>query len=140
MKIDLSKVICLAAACLLPGTTTAERTGPGQHHGHHDFPPGVSQFHDVMAPLWHAEAGPGRVASTCAQAATLREKAQGIADAAPPAAAEDVAAWQTATRRLIEAASELESGCIDKSADVESVLAGLHHAFHDLVRLVGHRH
>jgi hypothetical protein len=76
-----------------PATTTGhehgEEHGHGHGHGHDgkghkdekDMPAPVRDFHAVLAPLWHADKGPERAAKTCAQAATLREKAQATGDA-----------------------------------------------------------
>ena len=64
------------------GATTPTSSGKHvEHHDeHHDLAPAVKEFHDVLSPLWHMGKGPDQTAKTCAQIATLRERANATAD------------------------------------------------------------
>ena len=63
----------------------------GEHHKEESkLTPAVREFHQVLAPLWHAEKGPDRVTNTCAKAPTLKEKATATGDAALIAATSEL--------------------------------------------------
>lgn len=92
----------------------------GEHGEHHKeeskLPPAVREFHQVLAPLWHAEKGPDRVASTCAKAPTLKEKATATGDAA-----------------LIAATTELVAECAkDGRPQFDARFTAVHEKFHAL--------
>lgn len=89
-----------------------------EHEEHHDeMAPAVRDFHDTLAPLWHAPKGPERVTKTCDSAPTLQAKAKATNDADLAAATDALAA---------ECAKE-------GRPDVEAKLAAVHARFHALM-------
>ena len=55
------------------------------HHGEHGALPGpVNDFHEVLAPLWHAPKGPERANATCGKVMDLNTKASAITTAPAP--------------------------------------------------------
>ncbi len=65
-------------------TSTSAHAHEGGHKDHahgHALPPALKDLHGVLAPLWHAEKGPGRVDATCAKADVLRERSEATKDA-----------------------------------------------------------
>lgn len=117
--------------------------GDGHHmehgqHAHHDFPPAVDAFHEVLQPLWHAEAGDARVADTCAATADLLDKADAIVFADAPEGTSDADAWKTNATALTSALQALDETCKDDPASFDASFKGVHDAFHELVALIGH--
>lgn len=109
----------LVSACGGPAATAATPTGAEAGEHHHDesaLPPPVRAFHDALAPLWHSDKGPDRVAKTCTQAASLRAKADATGDA-----------------ELIAASTALVTEC-DNAArpNFETRFADVHERFHVL--------
>jgi hypothetical protein len=89
----------------------------GEHGDHHkDLPPTTKAFHDVLAPLWHMEKGPDRTAKTCAQIATLRDKATA-----------------TGNKELVAATTALSAEC-DKEGrpEFDARFTTVHERFHAL--------
>lgn len=108
-----------------PETTggTTEPSGHGEEHaeggGHHHagLSPELRDFHSVLKPIWHSEAGPGRVEKACAGTAELNEKAAAVGDA-----------------ELVAGAKAVEAACAKEGqADVEPQLSALHERFHALL-------
>jgi len=112
-----------------PQTTAGHHGGDhkgehrAEHHGDHDehhkdeskLPAPVREFHKVLAPLWH-DKSPERTAKTCAQAATLKEKAAATGDAA-----------------LVSATDELVAECgKDGRPQFEAKFKVVHEKFHAL--------
>jgi hypothetical protein len=103
-------------------TSSAKEEHHGDHKGDHkgdhhkDLPAPVHAFHEVLAPLWHLEKGPDRTAKTCAQVATLREKATATAD-----------------KELLAATTALAAEC-DKAGrpDFDARFSAVHERFHKL--------
>lgn len=122
--------------------------GHGDHHAGHDkkphkeFPATVSTFHDQMAPLWHAAKGDKRTNETCTAVDDLRKAAVAVeADAVPEKAKAKADEWKAAAKELIAATDNLKVACDQpKRPDFEGTFMKLHHAFHGLVKLVGHKH
>lgn len=88
----------------------------GEHHKDESkLPAPVREFHKVLAPLWH-DKSPERTAKTCAQAATLKEKAAATGDAA-----------------LVSATDELVAECgKDGRPQFEAKFKVVHEKFHAL--------
>jgi hypothetical protein len=88
-----------------------------EHEGGHDKLGGpLKEFHDVLAPLWHADKGPEREKKTCAATASFEERA---------AAAKD--------EGIIAAVGALKVECAKAEggrADFEAKFAAVHEAFH----------
>jgi hypothetical protein len=120
-----------------PSSTTSSDAKPTEgaehkegHHGHgHEgkdhhpnLAPPVKEFHGVLAPVWHTQAGAARVEKACSNAKTLAEKAQATGDA-----------------ELIAAAGALEPACAkDGRPEVEAKLAVVHDRFHALAKAEKH--
>jgi hypothetical protein len=109
-----------------PGHDQAEGHGE-EHEGHHAQMGGaVKAFHDVLAPVFHMEKGPGRVESTCKVGGSLKEQAALVESEA----GSDEAAKKRATK-LVFAVIALQKGCLEEGrATVESDLDSVHEAFH----------
>lgn len=120
----------------------AEHGEQAEHGGHaHRFPPAVDAFHAVLAPLWHAEPGPARVADTCQGVGELESKAQAIQTAPMPESltADQEPAWREAGQTLLTSIDALETACnADGRPDFDASFIAAHDAFHGLVDLLGH--
>ena len=89
-----------------------------EHHGEGASSPAVHAFHEVLAPLWHSDKGPDRVTKTCAQAATLKEKAAATKDA-----------------ELVAATDALATECAkDGRPEFEARFAAVHESFHGVAK------
>lgn len=111
----------------------------GEHK--HEFPPNVDAFHDVLKPLWHADAGEKRTADTCAQAKSLSAAAMKIAEGdVPEKAAAHADAWKQASEGLIAAVSDLEMTCgnPERLGMFDDGFKNVHDAFHALIAHLGH--
>jgi len=124
---------------ILGWSFTASAESEAVQHGHHDFPPAVSAFHDVMAPLWHAAPGAARDQHICQSAATLQNAADDILRADNPAKVQ-AADWGRAAQQLREAVASLSRSCERDRQQAASAMATVHDRFHALVAQVGHRH
>ena len=80
----------------------------------------VAAFHDILAPLWHAEEGPQRVRDTCNAVAEMQTRAQAVADARK----------DQASASLVQAVTELAKECGGSQAEFPEKLAAVHEAFH----------
>ncbi|MFO0558893.1 MAG: hypothetical protein U0269_12820 [Polyangiales bacterium] len=134
-------VISLAIASLLSAcngssqssstttSTTTQASAGAEHAEHHpQLTAAQHSMHEVLAPIWHSEAGPARTARACEQAATLRERAAGVqSEAAPAGAPANTAELRAA---LVTAADALVTECAGSRAAVDAKLADLHTAFH----------
>lgn len=144
---------CGSSTTRTEGTSTqgaAMASGMEMRHGHHGHVPGghrfpagpVSQFHDVLHPLWHSEPGPDRVARTCAQTDALRQHASSIATGPVPEEARGrEEAWRSATAVLSRETEALGAECAtSERRAVEERLAAVHTAFRQLIENLGERH
>ena len=111
--------------------------GSGDKH-EHKFPAVVGAFHDVMAPLWHADEGAKRVDDTCsAVSAFLTQAEQVIAAPVPAEAASQDAAWKAAAGQLKAAVAALQAGCAATGRpDFAAQFHAVHEAFHHLIALL----
>ena len=113
-------------------------TGHGKaHEGEHEAEematPEIKMFHDALAPRWHAEHGPQRMADTCAAIAEFRGDAEEIAKALPPERA-DPTEWGAKARRLGDAVTALDAVCKAKdAAQFEPAFAAVHERFHAML-------
>jgi hypothetical protein len=142
-------IVLAAAACggkkSAPATTTTTQTAEGgdgqQAAGEHaDMPAEMTKFHDVLAPRWHAEKGPKRMADTCAAVSEMKVVADAIAKATPPTKA-NADTWTAGTRALVASVAELEPVC--KANDATKFEAAFHHvheSFHGLMAAAGVGH
>jgi hypothetical protein len=97
---------------------------------HHDAPAGepvalkgpLADFHKVLAPVWHMDKGPERVAKACEHAHRMQELAN--------ASVKEPGVNKGAAEDLSGAVAALSSACSGSRGDVEGKLAGVHQAFH----------
>ncbi|MDH3689660.1 MAG: hypothetical protein OEU36_09315 [Gammaproteobacteria bacterium] len=115
-------------------TTAAD----AQDDDHHDFPPSVMHFHEIMAPLVHAPPSPERAKTVCQNTERLNEYAARLTRAPVPDGVSGVN-WSLAAERLSESTTMLRDACADNNFK-DSWLADVNSRFHQLVRLVGHDH
>lgn len=120
---------------------SAERST--EHGGEHRGPPEVLvPYHDVLAPVWHSEAGEVRADLACAAATDLI--AQGEALAAAPAPNENPE-WVSGVSSIVSDARAIVIGCRYEASDPEDeaslvaekeeALLILHDQFHRLVEI-----
>jgi hypothetical protein len=151
MKTSPTLVVLLSSLALVAcggsaqtAAPAAEPTAaPAEEHHAEQFPAGpVSEYHEVLMPLWHADESPERAARTCDAAATLRERAQAIVDApAPEAAKADEAAWKDAATALVGAIDAMITACAaDGRPGFSAAFGAVHDAFHKLTELAGMKH
>lgn len=100
-----------------PGEGHGPHNESAHEHHHEGLSPAQHEFHRVLAPVWHSDAGPARVTKACAEAATLREKAKATADA-----------------ELISSSESLVSACEKDRAQVETTLSKVHDRFHAIAK------
>lgn len=145
----LSLVFVLAAAACggkksAPATTTTtEQAEPHDEHAageaaeHEAMTPELTKFHDLLAPLWHADKGPQRIKDTCAAVPQFKTAADEVAKATPPTKA-NADTWTAATRALVASVSALETACqANDSAKFEAAFHDVHESFHRLLEQAG---
>ncbi len=103
--------------------------GPGHEHGEPKMEGALKSLHDVLAPVYHAEKGPGRADKACAATGSIKGEAAKVA--AEPKG--DPAAWKTASDALAKTVGDLEAACKGDKAGVEPALEKVHEAFHVLL-------
>lgn len=123
----------------------AATTDAGEHQGEpahqHEFEGAVKSYHDVLSPLWHAEAGEQRTNDTCAAAADLVAKAGAIeAEPVPAAAGGKDDAWKANAAALTAASKELQTACAGDRATFDATFGKLHDSFHALIEVAGEKH
>ena len=146
MKTALSFVIVLVAACgskPAPATQTpaATPTTPMAGGDEHDqMMPEIAKFHDVLAPRWHAEKGPQRMADTCGAMPEMQADADALVKAAPPMGA-DAAVWTGKTKELTDAVVALDGTCKSNDATTfEGAFERVHVGFHGVLEASGAHH
>jgi hypothetical protein len=113
------------------GDESPSKTGGGK--GHAELPPTVSDFHDTMAPIWHAEKK--RAAVACDRVDTLDTRAQSVQKAPTPGDVDDAPKWRKATLALVSAVHELSKACDREDAGTANAKMGeVHRAFHGLMK------
>lgn len=114
--------------------------GEHEHGGHHEMKGPVGDLHAVLAPIWHSEKGPGRVAKACEQAKTMRERA-GAVQAAPPPEGANPEGYKAATLELTTTGDALIAACAaDGRPDAEAKFSAFHDAFHKVAESSGGKH
>jgi hypothetical protein len=124
--------VCLAACGGPPPASPSQTTGGeggeaakehgdhhehGKHDEHGDLSPALKDFHGVIAPVWHSDAGSVRIEKTCSSTKALQDKAQATGDA-----------------QLIAAVAALDPACAkDGRPEVEAKLSAVHDRFHALI-------
>lgn len=99
--------------------------------------PEIQRFHDTLAPRWHAEHGPRRMADTCGAIGELHTRATDIADAAPPAGAVP-GEWARSGKQLEQAVFDLATTChANDAAAFEPAFAKVHDSFHHVMEVSG---
>ena len=102
-----------------------------------DLSPELARFHDTLAPRWHAEHGPQRMADTCSAIQQFHRRAEAIAGAPAPSKG-DAVAWSTGGRKLTEAVAALDATCRGKDATAfEPAFERVHETFHGLMEAAG---
>src|SRR5215213_7130056 len=81
----LATIACGGAqpAAPAPPAANEQHEIAGEEH-HAGTAPAISAFHDVLAPLWHADAGAMRTDDTCAAIPRFRDLAGDIITTVPP--------------------------------------------------------
>lgn len=112
----------------------------GEHGEHAKLTPELDAFHEVLAPRWHAAAGPQRKKDTCAAVAEFKIRASAVASAtAPPSV--DGTKWSESGAALTASVTSLETACAgtdDKAFD--TAFTAVHDRFHAAMELVGGEH
>jgi hypothetical protein len=93
----------------------------------------VADFHDVLAPLWHADPSPQRTEDTCAKAPEMVALAETVNKAAQPAWAEQAAG-------LVSSSQALAADCQAGRAGFEAKFHDVHEAFHRVAESAGAGH
>jgi hypothetical protein len=147
----LAVVVAACGGKSSPATTTTtteghDHAGHEGHEGHEEhlehpeLTPEMTAFHDVLAPLWHAEAGPQRMADTCAAVDNMRGLGEQVI--AHPPATVDETAWVNEGSFLQNTLNELEASCANNGEPDEGVLTfdaafeRVHEAFHAIMGLL----
>jgi hypothetical protein len=146
--------LVLAAACgskksePATSTTTSEPTGGSdmnkemaEHHAEMaKMPPEIGQFHEVLAPRWHAEKGPQRMKDTCAALPEFHAGADALAKATPPTTA-NADRWTASTRQLTDAVTGLDDTCkANDATKFETAFEKVHVSFHGVMEQAGGEH
>lgn len=131
LSLRLACLVTLAsAACGAPTPPAAphdEHDEHGEHEGGHAKLAGAAHdFHETLAPLWHAPKGPEREAKTCDASATFETRAANVLREASEGG-------RAAAQGLVAAVGDLKSECAKAAgarADFEAKFAAVHEAFH----------
>jgi hypothetical protein len=103
---------------------------------HPELTPELHAFHETLAPLWHAEAGPEREPGACAGTDKLTADAAAVAAAGAPEGVEPND-WASAVTGLQASVQELAEGCkAGDSAGFETRFTAVHDGFHGLMELL----
>jgi len=109
----------------------------GEHEEHGKMPAAISKFHDTLAPRWHADKGPQRMADTCAALPQLHSDAAAVVAAPAPEGA-DPAVWSAGGTQLDAAVTALEAPCkANDAAAFEPAFERVHTSFHHVMEAGG---
>ena len=137
-----SFLVVIASASLFalgcgPATPAAEHAHGEHAHGEHGEHPkmvgAMHEFHEVLAPLWHADKSPERTKKTCDAVATFETRAAAVDKDVPESARATEPAYHTAALGLIAAVGGLKAECAKPEAgraDFEAKFQAVHEAFH----------
>jgi hypothetical protein len=140
-----SLLVAFASAALFalgcgPSTPNAEHEHGEHEHGEHEhgehpkMAGAMNEFHEVLAPLWHADKSPERTKKTCEAVATFETRAAAVDKDVPESARAAEAAYHTAAQGLIAAVGELKTECAKpEHADFEAKFMAVHEAFHKVM-------
>jgi hypothetical protein len=116
----------------------APDTAKTEEHG--NMPVEIKQFHEVLAPRWHAAKGPDRMKSTCAAIPDFNAGATAIAKAVPPQGV-DPTTWTESAGKLAAAIEELDGTCkANDAAKFETAFEAVHVSFHGVMEAAGGPH
>ena len=97
---------------------TAAVQADGDHK--HEFAADIKVFHDVLAPLWHAPAGPERIKGICNAVSDLETKATAIVS--------------SNSESLRKSVVGLKHACASADADrIAGQFSAVHDEFHRLI-------
>ncbi|MEZ4401150.1 MAG: hypothetical protein R3B06_14085 [Kofleriaceae bacterium] len=125
-------------------TSSVEHADPMMHadgdgmmkEGHPTMPPAVNAFHDNLAPLWHAEAGPQRVTDACGKSGEMDQQLEEVEGAGAPEGV-DAAAWTDKVTGLRTAWAAFSDDCVStEGANFDATFGAAHDAFHALIALL----
>jgi hypothetical protein len=106
--------------------------GAGHHEergDHHGAAGAVKAFHDVLAPVYHAEKNPARTEQACGAVPSFKERGAAVGTEAGNDAKKKAAA-----EALVGAVGNLEKACAESGrAQVDPSLEKVHDAFHAVV-------
>ncbi len=146
MKRILSALILsLAAACggsaePAPAQPAAPpETAPAPAHEEHaEFSPEAAAFHDVLSPIWHADAGAKRTDDACAATGDMLARTAPMKDASK-LPADKQQAYGEAVTALEVSVNELAAACkVDGRPGFDAAFTKVHEAFHAVVAFFGH--
>ena len=136
----MKHTILLALVAIACSKSTPAKEPAGEEHAdhHEDMAPLVTEFHDVLAPVWHAELPDQDYArQACGKSVEMQSIAGKIAAAPAPegAAAEG---WSKHGGLLLAETEALSKVCADENvatwaANVREQLAAVHERFHLLM-------
>lgn len=116
-----------------PGHEHSDKHEPGEKHEHPKLAGAMDEFHEALAPLWHADKSPERTKKTCDAVPTFEARG-GAVDKDAPADAARAPAYHTAAQGLLTAVAELKAECVKpERPDFEAKFKGVHEAFHKVM-------
>jgi hypothetical protein len=138
MKRLLGSILAFGLALIACG---GEQHAHDEHGHHHEEMKGpLGELHAVLAPIWHGEKGPGRVAKACEQAKTMRDRSA-AAQAAPPPPKAPAEKYKAAAQELTAAGDALVAACAASGQpEAEAKFVAFHDAFHKAAELGGGEH
>ena len=139
-----------AAEPVVPTTDDHMHDGVDEHADHHEgeqsedhqLPPAMTAFHDIMAPLWHANEGEQRVADTCAKLQDMADGVEAISDEGAPESTPHEGVWRDAVSDLSSQVEALQDACEAGPSleEFQGQFTGVHDAFHAVMAAMGVEH
>lgn len=140
LSLRASLLAFFASTALACGASTPPAAGPAdehaEHHGDHKggghpkLTGAAHEFHETLAPLWHAPKGPEREVKVCDAVPTFEQRAADVLKEAPEGG--DAAA-RTAAQGLVTSVGDLKTECakpVGGRTDFDAKLSTMHDAFH----------
>lgn len=114
-----------------------EEMHEGEEHAEPELTPEMARFHDVLAPLWHAEAGPQRVDDTCEASGHMLDLSNDIQKAPTPEGADETA-WIEAVQTLMIDITHLQDACpqVPGGVTFDDAFTNVHESFHALMAVL----
>lgn len=123
-----------------PAAPPAPEAKAEAHDEHGNMPVEIKQFHEVLAPRWHAAKGPERMKSTCDALPDFNAGATAIAKAVPPQGV-DGTTWTEAAGKLAASLEDLGTTCkANDAAKFETAFEQVHVSFHGVMEAAGGKH